>query len=175
MAQACTAGQWKPNTVNANHFLHDQFPENKKAMIVTKNPNGATLWYRIDEKFNIKKSWDNFWISKDNNYDLIMLEPGVYSLSTFYDKNDDQVYFKASGSILPSSSSFLIYFEVKEGEVLYIGDIHTSGIRIGKFFDNSATGGIRVENNSTEAKEYVTKQHPELLNRFKTRLAIPRK
>ena len=166
---------FKPRLPNQNHVLFDTFPESDKAIVIFSiNSGGSNLWHRVDDKFNGIVGKNSVWFDKGSNQ-IAMIEPGIYSLGLFYTKQEHNFssYVQAprKTKIWKDEKPYFASFEVKSGEVLYIGDIDMSADETYRTFTTThARVGVKVEDQSEKAKELIKTSYPKLYSRFGVRL-----
>jgi len=166
---------FKPSIVNQNNFLFDTFPENEKAVVIFSiNSGGTNLWYRIDDKFNGFVGKNSVWFNKGSDQ-VAMIEPGIYSLGLFYTKQEYSSYayvqVPKKTKVWKDEKPYFASFEVKSGEVLYIGDIDLMANESHRTFTHTfAKVSLQVKDQSQKAKELIKAKYPQLYSRFSVRL-----
>lgn len=124
------------------------------------------------KKRNRKKRSKEFTVgvARSGDYQIFMIKPGIYSLLSFGTNLNQH----SSGSVVSSGSIYndktkepeFALFEVKSGEVAYLGDIdfmYEEGASLGFWNPNRrALVNIGVTNNIAEAKKEFNMRYPEL-------------
>ena len=168
-----TAG-FKPSLIHGNKLIEEKFPDNKKAIIIIKDQNSklhtSSLWYRIDETFNGNYSNNYIWINRTKHHQILMVEPGVYALKKFglYNSSHGSSWIEAKNSIYDKENNVpgLASFNIKSGEIVYLGDIGFSSYTIGKrkLWSNkqSALVRIKISEDLESAKTEFYSSYPKL-------------
>lgn len=167
------SGSTLPPVLESNVFIEQRFPDNKKSLIIVKDQQNSlftsSLWYRIDESFNGKNSKTYLYIPRTGSHQVIMIEPGTYSLASFGTSNSSYAssWIEARGDIynVETKQPNLASFEVKSGEVVYLGDINMISSQVGqRQWGSKQTVGIRISvaNNYSNAKEIFLSKYPTL-------------
>lgn len=167
---------YKPYLPSENDLIEQRFPQNKKAIIITRDLNpelhASSLWYKIDDTFDGKVSDSYIWINRTKDHQIIMLEPGTYALKKFQTSNSsygvswieskNQIYDVQKNQ--PAISSF----NAKAGKITYLGDIRFSSYVVGraKWGSNKrdAIPRFYISNNLESAKKAFYSKYPNLKN-----------
>ena len=115
----------------SNKF-YQRFPENKKSIVIVKYSTDdlyeSLLWCKVLNEKEKLQNTENCHKLKALNYSAsLMLEPGIYKLVTFSYSDDQFVFAKNIKEVL--AKKFLVNFEAKQGEIVYIGAIDKKGSR----------------------------------------------
>ncbi len=112
--------------------FYQRFPENKKSLIVMKYTTDdlyeSLLWCKVSNEKERLQNTNSCHKLKALNYNAsLMLEPGIYKLITFSYSDDQFVFAKNIKEVL--TKKFLVNFEAKQGEIVYVGAIDKKGSR----------------------------------------------
>jgi len=163
--------------------LIEAFPNNKKSVIVYKQNNDSVFynssWQSINQKDINDKNYIYLEDTGRKKLKILVVNPGIYTFREVYNYN---------GSITLSDPLYdyeinnpkVASFEVKSGEVVYIGDFNISQAtskNIGDIFTNkiSARFTIKVDDNFNQAKFFLEREYPQLSDMLVKRLIINRK
>lgn len=116
---------------DSNKFYR-RFPENKKSIAIfkysSKRSYGSLLWCKVENESDKLEDMDNCNRVRQGSYrGLMMLEPGVYKLVSYSDSDDKYVFNEDIKKTL--KRRFIASFELKLGEITYIGSIKKTGSR----------------------------------------------
>jgi hypothetical protein len=144
-----------------NTAINDNYPNNKKGIVLirTLSPVQISWKYYSVENESYKRSdiESNIYTFGPGDYQVLMLEPGAYSLRHLYNTHygywiDDTGYFGKNFEPLSSyGSPHVIAFEVKAEMVNYVGDIE---------FSNPYNPTIK--NNIEAARTFFKKKYPKI-------------
>jgi hypothetical protein len=166
--------------------LNNEFPKNKKGLVIFKmSAPGASKWYRIDEKFHYPKnnmqfinfgqkqedSGNNIWMYSSKEYQVLMLEPGIYSLDILYTDYNEYIKprWRYGAWNQDTKEPFLIAFEVKPETINYIGDIE---IFAKKITFNKVFPYPKIQDDYSAAKTFFAEKYPDVKGDFIKKLAF---
>lgn len=153
--------------------VNDDYPDNKKGIVIIKTlPKNAKLSWRYYSKNNdiyqrsdlereilSKTVSAEKIVSNGDDYQILMLEPGVYSFHygvfptrTYFYVVEDEHYFKHWEPLSTSGVPYIVAFEVKSGVVNYVGDIDLSG----------SPYNPKIYDNYQSAKLFFSKKYPKI-------------
>lgn len=127
--------------------IDDNYPNNKKGIAIIRTlPKNARLSWRyyfrnngiyqrsyLERAILSKEVSSERTVSYNDEYHMLMLEPGIYSFHygffptrTYFYVVEDEHYFKHWEPLSADGVPYIIAFEVKSGVVSYVGDIDFS-------------------------------------------------
>lgn len=162
-----------PDAISENKLIEQRFPENKKAVIILGDKddvfNASSLWYKIDETNGSSIRNKFIWIKRSIDKEVIMLEPGIYSLKSFEISNtsharnwveskEEKIYDIKTKK--PAFASFV----VRSGEVVYLGDLRFSSYAVGRTWQNNRNTIVRIKvfDEDNNAKQKFYSKYPKL-------------
>ncbi len=173
---ACGGGHQEPKLSIKN--MNDLQSRGKAVVVLSSQSSTLATYGAV-----LKGGMDTSWSPKDKKSafdfkNLLMttayntkdtpkiaeLRPGTYNLLEFHYTSSNIKTSNAAGMRgLPLAS-----FNVKAGEVVYLGNIRVHTIT--KLFGSSKGFDLLIENDQARARAYLAKQAPELAAKMKTRL-----
>jgi hypothetical protein len=169
LLSSCVSGSY---TGSQDEILKS-FSGSGKALVITKISNGEykntySNWVKIGGDSNKVR------IDRSNEYQVVMVEPGLYSLASF--KEVSGATLRAGGALYDGATGkpYFASFLVKENEVVYVGDLHVKKtylndkvFKVKGYLDVS----VSVKNNYVEAKKFFKKEFSGIKKRVIVRLA----
>lgn len=153
------------------------------ALILSSSSNPErTAGFLPDPNIDLSIVGINFKSSKMEPYSIISITPGKYSLEYFIANNDDFWNTYASTIHTASNLSNVATFDVKPGEVLYIGDIELNLRDYGAkelliYNTNHCTNkneimnkALSIQDNFSSASLALSKRYPTLASKIEKRL-----
>jgi hypothetical protein len=144
-----------------NTAVNDYYPNNKKGLVIIRTLSPVQIswkYYSIDnDRYKRSDIESNIYTFGPGDYQVLMLEPGVYSLRHLYNTHygywiDDTGYL---GRVFEPLSSYgtphVIAFEVKPEVVNYVGDIELKN-----------PYSPVIKNNLEAAKSFFKKKYPKI-------------
>jgi len=155
----------------ANHkFKADQFHTGEKAVVLVRVSSKYKGWIlrgetsvsysfaKVDSNYPSLKTRHAYLVDgawKNNYYAVLMVDPGIYVLETISYNMGDSDYYSAKDGLNPGKENFLYGgFNIKPGEVVYLGDINIDF--------HSKEKDIFVSDNLEKAKLFLNKKYPDL-------------
>jgi len=139
---------------NRRCFMNIDIPVNYSFAKIDQNYPRTKLRhaYYVKNQGKFFSSWYDFW---GDRYTVLMLDPGIYVVEKISYSNASAEIYSTSDGLNPGKENFVYGgFEVKPGEVIYLGDI------------NFALPNITVTDNIDKAKLFLSKKYPELDHRI---------
>jgi hypothetical protein len=176
---------FKPDIISENRLIEQRFPDNKKAIIIIGNVdevyNTASLWYKVDRMSGSHYNNKNLYINRTKKKQILMLEPGTYSLKSFGIQNTSNVssWVETSKKLYnpETKEPAIVSFTVEAGEVVYLGDIKLSSYAVGKMKWGSSQRDViirvDVSNNSEDAEREFYSAYPKFKDyKIATRIIV---
>ena len=174
LISSCSAGTFVKLGVKET-IVNDSYPNNKKGIVIIKTlpkiSNTSWRYYFKNDGIYQRSNLESQIVSKtiaalkpvyyNDEYQILMLEPGVYSYhyGAFRDKrgysywiSDEEPPFKYWEPLSKDGIPHLVAFEVKSEVVSYIGDIDFSGNPYNP----------KVYDNYQSAKLFFSKKYPKI-------------
>ena len=131
----------------------------------------STLWHKLDGKSGRHINSKYVWISRNGEYQFIMLEPGTYSLKRFDLENGSHVrrWVETKKDLFNPETNKPTFasFTVNSGEIVYLGDIEISSYNIARnsfLYEQSVITKVKADNNVEMAKSSFYSRYPKLKN-----------
>ncbi len=150
--------EWFIIRPSKNTSVTEDYPDNKKGLVIVRMLSPMIVgwkYYSLNDNRNYKKSeMDDISMTVGpGNYQVLMLNPGIYSAAYFQDNYiaySRPIAFKGE-TLLSNGMPTTGAFEVRSGVVSYVGDLE---------FRDYVT--LNVKDNFEDAKLFFRKNYPKI-------------
>lgn len=140
-----------------NNSVTADYPKNKKGLVIVRMLSPSTTWWQyfsLDENRKYKKSGivNIVNIGGPNNYEVLMLDPGIYTLTYFQDIYSGNLGLIVLKDPLLSADGIpqMKAFEVKSEVVNYLGDLEFKNLN------------LNIKDNFESAKSFFIANYPRI-------------
>lgn len=170
--------------------LIEQFQAGEKALIVTRSTFNSEHWLGGESQYNAFNVWvkiddmsaqspvrysfykNRFFLGSDSqNFRLYMIDPGVYMLESTAASNGSYHYSSPDAGPKKKAKSSEAFFEVKAGEVIYIGDLDLRVRSASSKHKGMVVMETKLSDHFDEAKKVIAQDNPEIAEKMEKRLA----
>ncbi len=148
------------------HYFFSRFPKNKKSVVIFKFFNESQIPQNLlfcrfpDDGSLIKETKFCVNFSAANKNQMMMVEPGIYSLVSYSGKYNNQNYiYKIDPKKQLSQKQHPVLFEVKASKIFYVGALYDKNGYM-KFFDefDLIEKNLKNKNYNFFEKNFVNKK-----------------